>query len=211
MARRKTITVSIVDGDAEVRESLALLLNKARGFRCAGSHATAEAALQGIPAEHPDVVLMGIHLPVMGGIECVRQLTASQPGLLVLMLTVCEDTDKIFQSLRAGASGYLLRRTPQAELLQAIRQAVDGGSPLSGRIARKVVQYFHHTAASTGIRQLSPRERQVLEHLAQGLLYKEIGERLGISIDTVRKHLHSVYQKLDVHSRTEAVVKYLGK
>ena len=215
------LRISIVEDDHEIRENLAFLLNMTAGFVCANSYATAEAALRGIPRDNADVVLMDINLPSINGVECVRQLTSGRPRFVVLMLTVYEDTDLIFQSLTAGASGYLLKRTPPGELLDAIRQAHHGSSPMSGNIARKVVQYFHqppslsvpHAPSSQRpepIEELSPREQEVLEHLAQGYLYKEIADRLGISIDTVRKHLSHVYQKLHVNSRTEAVVKYLG-
>ena len=200
-----------MEDDKEIREGMAFLLNKTPEFVCVNSYATAEAALIGIPSDDPDVVLMDINLPAMSGVECVRQLTAGCPNLIVLMLTVYEDTDTIFKSLTAGASGYLLKRTSPPELLDAIRQAHSGSSPMSGHIARKVVQYFHRPPSPKPMEELSPREQEVLEHLAQGYFYKEIAERLGISIDTVRKHLGRVYQKLHVNSRTEAVVKYLGK
>ncbi|MEW6156672.1 MAG: response regulator transcription factor [Verrucomicrobiota bacterium] len=218
----RPLRISMVEDDADIRDGLAFLLNKTPGFVCVNSYATAEAALNGIPNDRPDVVLMDINLPGMSGVDCVRALTAAAPDLIVLMLTVYEETEPIFQSLMAGASGYLLKRTSPAELLEAIRQAHSGSSPMSGHIARKVVQYFRQkpppkTAPAApnperdGLGELSPREHEVLECLAQGYLYKEIAERLGISIDTVRKHLGRVYQKLHVHSRTEAVVKYLGR
>ena len=200
-----------MEDDQDIREGTVFLLNKNPEFVCVNSYATAEAALIGIPSDDPDVVLMDINLPGMSGVECVRQITTGRPNLVVLMLTVYEDTDTIFQSLTAGASGYLLKRTSPAELLDAIRQAHNGSSPMSGHIARKVVQYFHQPASPKPMEELSPREQEVLEHLAQGYLYKEIADRLGISIDTVRKHLGHVYQKLHVRSRTEAVAKYLGR
>ncbi len=206
-----TLRISIVEDDAEIRDGIVFLLNKTPGFACVSNYATAEAALFGIPNDQPDVVLMDINLPAMNGVECVRQLTAALPDLIVLMLTVYEDTDAIFKSLTAGASGYLLKRTSSAELLESIRQAREGSSPMSGHIARKVVQYFHRPPVSDPIEELSPREQAVLERLAQGCLYKEIGDQLGISIDTVRKHLGQVYKKLHVRSRTEAVVKYLNR
>lgn len=205
------LRISVVEDDSGIREGIASLLNTTAGFDCVNSYPTAEAALAGVPGDNPDVVLMDINLPAMSGVECVRQLTVGRPSLVVLMLTVYEDTEVIFQSLAAGASGYLLKRTPPTELLDAIRQAHGGGSPMSGNIARKVVQYFRQPPLPKPVDGLSPREQEVLEHLAQGYLYKEIAERLGISIDTVGKHLTSVYQKLHVHSRTEAVVKYLGR
>jgi len=200
-----------VEDDSEIREGIAFLLNKTPEFVCVNSYESAEAALTGIPSDDPDVVLMDINLPAMSGVECVRQLTAGRPNLVVLMLTVYEDTDAIFRSLTAGASGYLLKRTSPPELLDAIRQAHGGSSPMSGHIARKVVQYFHQPPSPKPREELSPREQEVLELLAQGCLYKEIANQLGISIDTVRKHLGHVYQKLHVHSRTEAVVKFLAR
>lgn len=209
-----SLRISIVEDDPEIRDGISFLLNQTPGFACINSYATAEAALAGIPGDAPDVVLMDINLPAMNGVECVRRLTAQLPELVVLMLTVYEDTDAIFQSLTAGASGYLLKRTSSAELIESIRQARDGSSPMSGHIARKVVQYFHRvpspSLAPKPLEVLSPREQAVLERLAQGCLYKEIAEQLGISLDTVRKHLGQVYRKLHVHSRTEAVVKFLN-
>jgi DNA-binding NarL/FixJ family response regulator len=205
------ITISVVDDDDEIRESLVFLLNQEEGFRCVSQYRTAEAAMVGVPLDRPNVLLMDINLPAMSGIECVRKLKATSPELLVVMLTVYEDTEKIFQSLAAGACGYLLKRTSRGELSQAIKQVFDGGSPMSSHIARKVVQYFHQVPAPNEIATLSKREEEVLHHLAQGYLYKEIADRLSISIDTVRKHLNSIYNKLHVHSRTDAVVKYLQK
>lgn len=208
---RAPIRISIVEDDNEIRDGIAFLLNKSSEFVCVNTYSTAESALTGIRSDNPDVVLMDINLPAMSGVECVRQLTVGRPNLVVLMLTVYEDTETIFQSLTAGASGYLLKRTSPAELLDAIRQAHNGSSPMSGHIARKVVQYFHQPPSSRSVEELTPREQEVLERLAQGCLYKEIADQLGITMDTVRKHLGRVYQKLHVHSRTEAVVKYLGR
>jgi DNA-binding NarL/FixJ family response regulator len=205
------ITISVVDDDDEIRESLVFLLNQEPGFRCVNQYRTAEAAMIGIPKDWPDVLLMDINLPAMSGIECVRKLKAIKPNLLVVMLTVYEDTEKIFQSLAAGACGYLLKRTSRAELHLAIKQVFDGGSPMSSHIARKVVQYFHQSPPQQDFSSLSPREEEVLQLLAQGYLYKEIAGRLDISLDTVRKHTGSIYSKLHVHSRTDAVVKYLQK
>jgi RNA polymerase sigma factor (sigma-70 family) len=216
------LRISIVEDDAEIRDGIVFLLNKTPGFTCVNSYPSAEDGLVGIPLDQPDVVLMDINLPGINGVECVRQLTGAMPELIVLMLTVYEDTDAIFQSLTAGASGYLLKRTSSAELLDSIRQAREGSSPMSGHIARKVVQYFHRprVAEPTAelaprlaepMAELSPRESEVIERLAQGCLYKEIAEQLGISLDTVRKHLGQVYKKLHVRSRTEAVVKYLNR
>lgn len=204
------IRVALVEDDDEVRHSLALLINGSDGFQCVSTHRSAEEALVGIPAAQPQVVLMDINLPGKTGIECVRQLKALQPEMLFLMLTMYEDANLIFQSLTAGASGYLLKRTPPAKLLEAIEEAQRGGAPMSSKIARIVVQHFQNQKAPVSdITTLSPREREVLDLLAKGHRYKEIADALSISFDTVRAHLRNIYDKLHVRSRTEAVVKYL--
>ena len=204
------IKVSIIEDDDWIRENLALRIKQTEGFVCSGSYRTGEEALAQLPAQAPDVVLMDINLPKMNGIECVRQLKALMPATQILMLTVYEDSDKIFNSLLAGASGYLLKRTPQAEIIEAIAEVHRGNSPMTGHIARKVVQYFNQRGGfGTEVEKLSPREREVLEHLAQGVPYKEIASVLAVSIDTVRVHIKGIYGKLHVHSRGEAVAKYL--
>ena len=206
------IKVSIIEDDDWIRENLADQIRLAGGFRCLGCYRTAEGALEHLIKEVPDVVLMDINLPKMSGIECVRQLKALIPSVQILMLTVYEEGDKIFNSLLAGASGYLLKRTPQAEILEAIAEVHRGNSPMTGHIARKVVQYFNQRgSAEKEIEKLSKREREVLDHLAQGIPYKEIADVLSLSIDTVRMHIKGVYGKLHVHSRGEAVAKYLRK
>jgi DNA-binding NarL/FixJ family response regulator len=208
------IRVSIVEDDAGVRESLSSLIAGARGFACLGAYSSGEDALREIPAARPDVVLMDIHLPLMSGIECVRQLKAVLPSLPIVMLTVYDDQEKLFKSLMAGACGYLLKRTSPAKLLEAIREVHQGGAPMSGQIARMVVQHFHATREQTAAPApafLTVREQEILDHLARGYRYKEIAEALQISFDTVRSHLRAIYEKLHVHSRTEAVVKYLNK
>jgi DNA-binding NarL/FixJ family response regulator len=204
------IKVSIIEDDDWIRENLAARIKQTAGFQCAGAYRTAEEALAEIPAASPDVVLMDINLPKMNGIDCVRQLKAMLPSVQILMLTVYEDSDKIFNSLLAGASGYLLKRTPQAEIIEAISDVYRGNSPMTGHIARKVVQYFNQRgSAATEVEKLSKREREVLEHLARGVPYKEIAGVLSVSIDTVRVHIKGIYGKLHVHSRGEAVAKYL--
>lgn len=202
--------VSIVEDDDEVRHSLMVLINGSEGFRCASAHRSAEEALAGIPSAQPDVALVDINLPRQSGIDCVRQLKAQSPSLHCLMLTMYEDTDLIFKSLTAGASGYLLKRTPPARLLDAILEVQQGGAPMSGKIARVVVQYFQQLKGPDPTTEtLTRRERELLDLLAKGHRYKEIAETLGISFDTVRAHLRNIYDKLQVRSRTEAVVKYL--
>jgi len=205
------ITVCIVEDDLELRESVFNYLQDAPGFRCLGAYAAAEEALKEIPRERPRVVLMDINLPAMSGIECVERLKTIAPEVLVMMFTVYEDSDQVFEALVAGACGYMVKSTPPEKVLEAIREVNNGGSPMSSHIARKVVKYFHQARIGQEIASLSKREEEVLHHLSQGCLYKEIADRLGISIDTVRKHLNSIYSKLHVHSRTDAVVKYLRK
>lgn len=204
------IKVSIVEDDEEVRHNLAVLLNGSEGYTCVSTHRSTEEAVVGIPRHLPDVVLMDINLPRQSGVECVRQLKAQLPQLQFLMLTMYEDADLIFSSLAAGASGYLLKRTSPAKLLEAIDEVHRGGAPMSSKIARIVVQHFQsRKGPAPETSSLSPREREVLDLLAKGHRYKEIADLLSISFDTVRAHLRNIYDKLHVRSRTEAVVKYL--
>ena len=209
-AQRETIRVSIVEDDARVRASMARLIDGADRFACVSQHESGERAIADLPAVRPDVVLMDINLPGMSGVECVRRLRALVPSVQVVMLTVYEDTDLIFAALAAGATGYLLKRTPPDELLGGIWDVHRGGSPMTGHIARKVVQSFREADAGEED-ALSPREREVLDHLAQGYLYKEIAARLAISYDTVHTYVRRIYEKLQVHSRTEAVAKHLSR
>ncbi len=205
------ITVSIVEDDRDTRESLAALLGSVPTLRCANTYPTGEKALAGIPLEKPDVALVDINLPGMSGIECAAKLKAKQPALQVLMLTTYEDTNLIFDSLRAGASGYLLKNMPPAELIDALAEVQAGGAPMSMQIARKVVQHFHRAQQDNAApaEKLSPREYEVLALLAKGALYKEIADQLKISLATVRTHQRRIYEKLHVQSRTEAAVKFL--
>ena len=206
------LRISIVEDDGEIRAHLVQLIARAKGFSLVSEHHQATEAIEVVQREKPDVVLMDINLPGMSGIECARILKQSIPDLQILMLTVYEDSEMIFESLKAGASGYLLKRTPGAKLLEAIREVHEGGSPMSSHIARRVVQYFSETQKrSLEVAQLTERELAVLDLLARGQLYKEIADRLGMSLDTVRKHLQNTYHKLHVHTRTEAVVKYLRR
>src|SRR5436309_4340411 len=203
-----SIKVSIVEDSRGTRESLTELLGRAPGLRCVGAHANGEAALRSIPTETPDVVLMDINLPGMSGIECVARLKTRLPKLQVLMLTTYEESDLIFDSLRSGASGYLLKNMPPAELIQAVEQVHAGGAPMSMQIARKVVAHFQQIKRpSSEVEKLTKREQEILALLAKGYLYKEIADQLGISISTVSAHLHTIYEKLHVQSRAQAVVK----
>ena len=206
---RKYINVVVVEDAEGTRENLVALLNRAPGLKCIGAFATAEEAVRQLPALLPDVVLMDINLPGMSGVDCVAQLKAQMPGLRVLMLTTYEDSHLIFNSLRAGASGYLLKNKSPAELLNAIQQVHEGGAPMSMRIARKVVAFFNQLPPPTPeSEQLSEREAQVLAALAKGQLYKEIASQLEISENTVRTYVKRIYDKLHVHTRTEAVAKF---
>jgi len=208
--RLAPIKIAIVEDDDWIRENLAGQIDFAPGYRCISRYRTAEEALLGVPSDWPDVVLMDINLPGVSGIECVRRLKALRPSVNILMLTVYEESDQIFDSLRAGASGYLLKRSADTELLEAIAQVHQGGSPMSSLVARKVVQFFNHIGdAAPELQRLSPREREILELLSRGAAYKEIGNRLSLSIHTVRMHIRGIYGKLQVHSRGEAVAKYL--
>jgi DNA-binding NarL/FixJ family response regulator len=204
-----SISVSIVEDDDSVRKILVEWVRQAAGFRCTGDHRTGESALQGLPAENPDVALVDINLPGQSGIDCVSRLKTLMPKTQFLMLTVYEDAEHIFHALAAGATGYLLKRTPREELLAALRQAHEGGSPMTSYIARKVVQSFQRPRTEQPQGDgLSPREWEVLELLARGYAYKEIAETLGISIPTVNTHIHRTYDKLHVRSRAQAVAKY---
>lgn len=204
------IKVAIVEDDEGIRTGLATLIRRASAFKLTGDYPDAETALNEIPRNPPDVVLMDINLPGIKGPECVRQLKARLHAVQFLMLTVYEDSDSLFNSLKAGASGYLLKRTASARLLEAIRDVHAGGSPMTPQLARRVVQFFTGPAeAASQVASLTPGEKEFLDQLANGYAYKEIADRMKISIDTVRSYVRTVYEKLHVHSRTEAVVKYL--
>jgi len=206
------ITVSIVEDNDQLRGTLARVISRAEGFRCVSHYPTAEAALEALPRERPDVVLMDINLPGINGVECVRRLKQLAPNISVVMLTVYEDTDNIFNALAAGAAGYLLKRTKSAELLEAIREVHRGGSPMTTHIARKVVQSFQKAGPSPQpTENLSQREQEVLDCLSHGFLYKEIAEKLGISYETVHTYIRRIYEKLQVRTRTEAVAKFLRR
>lgn len=205
------IKVAIVDDENGVRTKLAQAVDRFGVCRCVGQFASTAAALAGLPACGPEVVLMDINLPPgQSGIDCVRQLKPEHPQIEFIMLTVYEDTESVFNALAAGASGYLLKQATLEELLEAIQQVQAGGSPMSGHIARKVVQSFRRpTPDESDSAKLSDREQQVLELLAKGYLYKEIADSLAIAYGTVHNHLRRVYEKLHVRSRSQAIVKYL--
>jgi len=202
------IAVSIVEDDAQTRKIFANWINSASGFRLAGDWGDAEKALSAMPAKKPNVVLMDINLPGMSGVEAVKRLKPLLPDTQFVMLTVYEDADHIYNALVAGATGYLLKQTPRAELLGAVEEVHRGGSPMTSNIARKVVQCFKQTAALSAQEALSPREQEVLDLLARGYLYKEIAERLNVSVPTVNTYVRRMYEKLHVRSRAQAVAKY---
>jgi DNA-binding NarL/FixJ family response regulator len=203
------IVVSIVEDDDGVRAGFSRLLEKSRDIRLLASYPDAETALQEIPRARPDILLMDINLPAMNGVECVQKLHAIDPSLRVIMLTVYENPEQIFDALRAGAIGYLLKQQTTENLLEAIRDAHRGGSPMSSQIARKVVQFFHIDRKTEAATPLSARETEVLKLLSRGHLIKEIADQLGISFVTVRTHIRRIYEKLHVHSRSQAVAKLL--
>ena len=206
------INISIVEDIKDIREGLCALINGSEGFSCISSFSNAESALRSIVDDKPDVVLMDIGLPGMSGVDCIRKLKAKKPELQIIMLTVYEDDDHIFKALVAGASGYLIKKTPPAKLLEAIQDVYNGGSPMSSQIARKVISAFQTINKSSDETEvLSSREKEILSYLAKGFRYKEIAEKLFISIETVRTHLRNIYEKLHVHSRTEAVLKFFNK
>lgn len=203
------IRVVVVEDDAAVRRILCDWIRQVTDFRCVADYGDAEAALANLPPHAPDVALIDINLPGMSGIECVRRLKPLLPHTQFVMLTVYEDTNYIFDALAAGATGYLLKRTPREALVTALREVNAGGSPMSSNIARKVVQSLQQTRAkSKPSEELSPRENEVLELLARGHMYKEISESIGISMPTVNTYIRRIYEKLHVHSRAQAVALY---
>jgi len=205
----RPISVSIVEDDPWLRRDLAREISAAAGFLCLGSYANAEEALQKLPADKPDVVVMDINLPGLNGIECVRRIKLSTPEMCILMLTVYEESDLIFSALRAGASGYLLKRSKSSELLEAIADAHKGGSPMTSSVARQVVQFFNQAAKpQPGVEGLSPREQEILDLLVRGHPYKTIADQLSVSVNTVRMFIRRIYKKMHVHSRSEATAQF---
>jgi DNA-binding NarL/FixJ family response regulator len=212
LEEQMVIRVAFVEDDQELRDSVAKLVRRASGLKVVASYASAEAALSDIAAQEPDVVLMDINLPKMDGVECVRRLKALLPKVQVLMLTMYEDNERLFNSILAGADGYLLKRTVPGQLVEAIREVQAGGSPMTPQIARRVFQHFRHESTPRPeIENLTPREKEVLEHLVRGNQFKQIADALGISLDGVRFHVRKIYEKLHVHSRGDAVVKFLQR
>jgi DNA-binding NarL/FixJ family response regulator len=206
------VSVAIVEDHLGTREALVTIITRQPAFRCVGAYASGEDATRGILAEKPDVAIIDINLPGMSGIECVSRLRSSLPGLAVLMLTTYDDSELIFDSLRAGARGYLLKKNARTELIPAVEQVHAGGAPMSMQVARKVVDHFAGVLPSNrSAQRLTPREHEIMALLAKGQLDKQIADTLAISLATVRSHLRQVYRKLHVQSRVEAALKFLGR
>lgn len=205
------IRVSIVEDLAEVREGLVDLVQSDGELSMVSSFKDAESAAQKLPELKADIVVMDINLPGMSGIDCIRSIKEKCPGTQFLMFTVYENDDKVLEALQAGATGYLLKRTKPEQILDSIKELNQGGSPMSSNIARKLLNIFLHEKKATKKEVLSDRENEVLQLLADGLLYKEIANRLYIGHGTVRQHLHNIYEKLHVHNRTEAVNRYFNR
>lgn len=204
------INVVIIEDIKEIREGLQILIDGSVGFRCSQTFSTAEEALEKLPALAPDVALMDINLPGINGIEAVRRLKIQCNNTQFIMSTVYEDDESIFESLKAGASGYLLKKTAPLKILDSIQEVYDGGSPMSGQIARKVISSFQQKDSIENSELLTPREKEILKSLARGLRYKEIASEFNIGIETVRSHARNIYEKLQVQSRTEAINKIKG-
>ncbi|MEP6675171.1 MAG: response regulator transcription factor [Ferruginibacter sp.] len=202
------ITVSIVEDIAEVRESIEKLIQQSEDFLLAGSYSNAEQAEQALPDHTPDIVIMDINLPGRNGIDCIKNLKEKCKGSQFIMFTIFEDDQKVFDALEAGACGYLLKKTPKEKILEALKELHEGGSPMSTQIARKVIQVFQkNKSMSEEAAPLTKKEKEILELLAKGYLYKEIAEKTSISANTVKQHIHNIYEKLHVQNRTEAINK----
>lgn len=207
-----SITLAIVEDLDEVRDGLKNFISLSHDFKILDTFKTAEEALFDIPRLQPDIVIMDINLPGMNGIECIRQVKAKSPRTQFMMFTVYENDEKVFEALKAGASGYLLKNTGLVQLIESLKELHNGGSPMSANIARKLVTVFRDKEKITGpVESLSPRENEILQLLSKGLLYKEIAGQLTISVATVRQHIHHIYEKLHVQNRTEAINKAFGK
>jgi len=207
-----SITLAIVEDLDEVRDGLKNFISLSTDFKILDTFKTAEEALDDIPKLQPDIVIMDINLPGMNGIECIRLVKAKSPRTQFMMFTVYENDEKVFEALKAGASGYLLKNTGLVQLIESLKELHNGGSPMSANIARKLVTVFRDKEKVTApIEVLSARENEILQLLAKGLLYKEIADQLAISVSTVRQHIHHIYEKLHVQNRTEAINKAFGK
>ncbi len=207
---RNNINIAIIEDMDSYRQELQTAINHSEGLNCVETFVSAEDALQGIKSIQPDIILVDIGLPGMSGIEFIRKIKHESPGVLFLIITIMEDSDNVFQALAAGASGYILKAEPLSEIIAAILELQEGGSPMSSLIARKVVRYFHKHSETSYDKLLTKREKEVLELLATGKQYKEIADLLFVALDTIKKHCYNIYDKLHVSNRTEAVIKIKG-
>ena len=209
---KKLIAVCLVEDIEEIRLTIKQLLDKSEEFVCFGAFETAEEAFVKLPELNPDIILVDINLPGMNGIEFIRRASGKYREIQFMMFTIYEDNDQVYDALAAGANGYLLKKTPQNKILEALKELYEGGSPMSMQIARKVVNAFQKSSRGSGtIENISAREKEVLQLLSRGYLYKEIGDKLNISTGTVRQHIHKIYEKLHVQNRTEAINKFYGR
>jgi DNA-binding NarL/FixJ family response regulator len=209
-SRPKSITVAIIEDRREIREGLTMLISGTEGHSCTGSYRSMEEALDRIGSDLPDVALVDIGLPGMSGIEGIRRLKELYPDLLMLMLTVYDDDDRIFEALCAGARGYLLKKTPPARLIESLSEAIDGGAPMSPEVARRVIRLFREVRPPDRANyNLTPHETRLLKLLTEGHNYKTAAVELGVSINTISFHMRHIYEKLEVHSKSEAVAKAL--
>ena len=207
-----SITLAIVEDLDEVRDGLKNFISLSQDFKVLNTFKTAEDAVIDLPKLKPDVVIMDINLPGMNGIDCIRKIKDKSPGTQFMMFTVYENDEKVFEALKAGASGYLLKNTGLVQLIESLKELYNGGSPMSANIARKLVTLFRNEQKQApSLEVLSHRENEILQLLAKGLLYKEIADQLAISVSTVRQHIHHIYEKLHVQNRTEAINKAFGK
>jgi len=207
-----SITIAIVEDLDEVRDGLKNFISLSSEFKILDTFKTAEEAVNDLPALKPDIVIMDINLPGMNGIDCIRAIKNKTPATQFMMFTVYENDEKVFEALKAGASGYLLKNTGLVQLIESLKELYNGGSPMSANIARKLVTLFRNEQKETAnLAILSTRENEILQLLTKGLLYKEIADQLSISVSTVRQHIHHIYEKLHVQNRTEAINKAFGK
>ena len=207
----KPIKVCIVEDLKEVREGMVSLLSLDERFEILAAFADAESAMEGLPAWQPDIVIMDVNLPAMNGIDCIKKVKSQCKNTQFIMFTIFENDEKVFDALTAGASGYLLKHTPPYKIVESLIELSQGGAPMSTQIARKVIDKVRRNENNEAASVLSVRENEVLQYLAKGLLYKEIADKLNISVGTVRQHIHKIYEKLHVQNRTEAINKVMGK
>lgn len=206
------VSVSIVEDMVDVRQKMKHIVEDSEEFICLSTYSNAESALEELPKLNPDIVLMDINLPGMSGIECIKKVKKKCPQIQFMMFTIYEDSQQVYDALAAGASGYLLKKTPSEKILEALKELHEGGAPMSTHIARKVVSFFQKQNDKVNDNtQLSNREKQVLALLSKGFLYKEISDQLFISTGTVRQHIHNIYEKLHVQNRMEAINKFYGR